>query len=118
MSAATANGIHTVFQRSLAAFADVKTGARIKATTAGRIPMKMDEITRLFFIRSGVRKMAMKRIIRKEGRIVPTAAAILPFPPLILSPTAVAILTASMPGNDWAMEIGRASCRERVFRDV
>ncbi len=80
MSAATANGIHTVFQRSLAAFADVKTGATIKATTAGRIPMKMDEITRLFFIRSGVRKMAMKRIIRKEGRIVPTAAAILPSP--------------------------------------
>ena len=44
--------------------------------------------------------MAMARIIRKEGRVVPKAETTLPFPPLILSPTAVAILTAKMPGRD------------------
>ena len=99
---ATTKGIQTVFQRSLAALADVSTGAMMSATTAGRIPMNMAEITRLFFIISGVRKMAIAKIIRKEGRIVPNEATTLPAVPRSLSPTAVAMFTASIPGSDCA----------------
>lgn len=99
---ATIMGIQTVLKESLAALADVMTGAIIKATTAGRIPIKIDEITRLFLIMSGVKKIAIVRIIRKEGRIVPAAATIPPRVPRNLSPTAVAIFTASIPGKDWA----------------
>ncbi len=42
---ATTKGIHTVFHFSLAAFAEVITGAIIRATTAGRMPIKIDEMT-------------------------------------------------------------------------
>ena len=100
---ATMNGIHTVFHFRLADFADVITGAMIRATTAGRIPMKMEEITLLFLIMSGVRKIAMKRIMRKEGRMVPREAMTLPFHPFILSPTDVARFTANIPGRDCDM---------------
>ena len=100
---ATIKGIHIVFQVSFADLAEVMTGAIIKATTQGLIPMKIEDITRLFLIISGVRKIAMKRIIRKEGSMVPSEAIMLPFPPRILSPIAVAMFTAKMPGRDWAM---------------
>ena len=52
---------------------------------------------------SGVRKMAIARMIRKEGRIVPAAATMLPRGPRSLSPTEVAIFTAKIPGIDCAM---------------
>ena len=100
---ATTSGIHTVRSFSFAALADDSTGAMIRATTAGRMPMNMAEMTWLFLIVSGVRKMANARIIRNEGRIVPRAAKTEPRPPPILSPTAVAMLTARMPGSDCEM---------------
>ncbi len=96
---ATISGIHTVFQPIFAAFAEVRTGAIIKATTAGLIPMNIEEITRLFFIMSGVRNIAIARMIMNDGSIVPREAIILPLVPRNLSPTAVAILTARMPGR-------------------
>ena len=68
MSNATAIGIATVLYPILALFAVESTGAIIKATTAGRIPLKILLITSLFFIESGVRNMAIARIIKKDGR--------------------------------------------------
>lgn len=102
MSRATAAGIHRVFQLIPAVRADVITGAIIRATTAGRIPLKI--LTRVGFVLifSGVRNMAIARMMRKEGRIVPKAEKTLPNFPLILSPTATDMLTARMPGKDWA----------------
>jgi len=86
-------------------FADralVITGAMIRATTAGRIPMNTLLNTGLFRIRSGVRNTAMVNMIRNEGIIVPSAAHRLPAPPRILSPTATEIFTARIPGIDCA----------------
>lgn len=97
---ATTHGIHTVFHLRFAAFAEVRTGAIIKATTAGRIPINIDDSIRLLFIVSGVRNIAISNIMRKEGSIVPKEAMIEPLFPRTLSPTAVAILTARMPGKD------------------
>ena len=96
---ATRRGIQTVFHPIFAALAEVSTGAMIRATTAGRIPIKIDEITRLFLIMSGVRNMAIAKIIRKEGKMVPRDAMMLPRVPRNLSPIAVAIFTARMPGR-------------------
>ena len=97
MSNATAMGIITVFQLSLAALAADSTGATIRATTAGRIPLNTGDNMELFLIISGVRKIAMASIMKNEGRIVPNAAQIDPFTPLSLSPTATEILTARIP---------------------
>lgn len=71
---ATTSGIHTVFMVSLAARADVMTGAIISATTAGRIPMNIDEMTWLFLIISGVRNIAMSSMMTNDGSIVPAGS--------------------------------------------
>ena len=81
MSNATAMGMATVFQVMPAERAVVMTGATISATTAGRIPLKIRDTIALFLITSGVRKMAIARIIKKEGKMVPIAAVMLPFKP-------------------------------------
>ena len=88
-------GIHTVFQLIFAARAVVSTGATISATTAGRIPWKMLLISWLFFMSSGVKKIAIARIIIKDGRIVPSADTMLPLSPRRLSPITTDILTAN-----------------------
>lgn len=125
MSSATASGIQTVFHVSPAERADVMTGAMIRATTAGRIPMNIADMTLLFFIMSGVRKPAIASMIRNDGNIVPAAATIPPFMPRSLSPTAVAILTARIPGSDCAMaRRSRKSsfsiqlCRSTISRSI
>lgn len=97
---ATLTGINNVFQLILAALAELITGATIKATTAGLIPLNMAETTGLFLMISGVRKMAMANIIVKEGSMVPKAAHMEPLAPRSLSPTATDIFTASIPGSD------------------
>ena len=74
----------------------------MSATTAGRTPLKMADRVSLFLMRSGVRKMAMHSMMRNEGNMVPSAAAVAPRMPRSLSPTATEILTARMPGSDWA----------------
>ena len=103
MTNAANAGIQMVESLSLAALAVVITGAMINATTAGLIPMKMLESAWLFLMVSGVRKIAMARIIRKEGSMVPSDATIPPLSPLSLSPIEVAMFTARMPGRDYAM---------------
>ena len=97
---ATAIGIQTVFQVIRADLAVVMTGAMMSATTAGRIPRKIEEITLLFWIRSGVKNTAMARITVKHGSIVPNAAATEPRVPRSLSPTATDMFTARIPGRD------------------
>lgn len=114
MSSATEMGINIVFQFILAARAVVITGAMSRATTAGRIPMKILLIVSLFFIVSGVRKIAMSRIIVKEGIIVPRAAHSRPREPRSLSPMATAKFTARMPGRDCAT----ASKSRKSSRDI
>lgn len=97
ISNATAMGIMAVRHVIFAALADVITGATIKATTAGRIPLKMALTCGFSFIRSGVRNMAMHNIIRNDGIIVPRAAATLPRVPRRRSPTATEMFTAEYP---------------------
>ena len=92
----------TVFQLIPAVFAPVRTGAIMSATTAGRMPRNMALSVSLVFIRSVVRKIAMARIIIKDGRIVPNAARTAPRIPRSLSPTLAEILTARIPGKDCA----------------
>ena len=99
ISNATDTGIRIVRQLIPAALADVKTGAIINATTAGRIPLKIAVIVGFDLIISGVRKIAIAKIITNEGRIVPNEAIILPFTPLRRSPTAAEMFTARIPGN-------------------
>ena len=67
------------------------------------MPLKIAVRVGLFLIASGVRKMAIIRMMIKEGRMVPNAAARLPFTPFNLSPITVLIFTARMPGIDCAM---------------
>lgn len=93
-------GIHAVRQVILADLAEVITGAMIRATTAGRIPLNMAESVTLFFIKSGVKKIAIASIIRNDGIIVPSAATVDPRLERSLSPTATDMLTAKIPGND------------------
>ena len=71
ISNATDTGIRIVRQLIPAALADVKTGAIINETTAGRMPLKIAVIVGFDLIISGVRKIAIARIITNEGRIVP-----------------------------------------------
>lgn len=78
MSREIAIGIQAFFHDIFADFAVVNTGDRISATTAGRIPLKMRVSVSLFLIVSGVRNIAMARIIRNDGRMVPRTAKIEP----------------------------------------
>ena len=102
INSATATGMTAVAHPILAAFAALITGATINATTAGRIPRNMLSTVALVLMKSGVRNIAMARMMRNEGKIVPNAATTLPRVPRSLCPTATEILTARMPGNDWA----------------
>ena len=103
MRSATAMGIIMVLALMPADLAVVITGVMIRATTAGRMPLKILLNTSLFLMASGVRNMAIARIITNDGKIVPKAAHKLPLKPRNLSPMTVDILTAKMPGIDWAM---------------
>ena len=47
--------------------------------------------------------MAMARMMTNDGKMVPKAAARLPFTPLSLSPITTEMFTAKMPGIDCAM---------------
>ena len=70
-------GIQTVFQVIFADFASLNVGTAIRATTAGRMPAKMDfTIGRSL---NCVKNIAIGRMIRKEGKAAPRQAAIEPF---------------------------------------
>lgn len=112
ISKATDAGIITVRQLIPAALAEVKTGAVINATTAGRMPLNIAVMVGFEVIISGVKNIAIDIIMTNEGIIVPIAATILPFTPFSLSPTAAEILTARIPGKACAM----ASRSRKSFR--
>ena len=102
MNNATTAGIHAVFKPMPAERAVVNTGAIINATTTGLMPLKMAERVGLFVISSGVRNIAMSRIMRKLGMMVPSDDMMLPLSPRSLSPTTTDMFTAKIPGIDWA----------------
>ena len=76
MTSATTIGIQNVYQFSFARCARRNVGTAIRATTAGRMPRKMAATTLLSS--NCLKKMAMARIIKKEGRAVPKAVAMAP----------------------------------------
>ena len=95
---AVATGTQKFLRLSFAAFAVENTGAIIKATTAGRIPLNTFSTIGLSFI--VVKNIAIVSITIKEGRIVPNAEKNAPLFFAILLPTKTAILTANIPGID------------------
>ena len=54
----------------------LNVGAAMSATTAGRMPLKMRSTT-VFSLKLW-KKRAMARIMRNEGRMVPSAVTMLP----------------------------------------
>ena len=105
MSKATVIGIHIFFIFIFADLAVVSTGAIIKATTAGRIPLKIRSTIGLSYDLE--KNIAISSIRIKDGRTVPKVEIIQPLSPLTLFPTMIEILTAKIPGKDW--EIASAS---------
>lgn len=94
-------GRREVYLFKFAALLSEISGTAIKATTAGRRAVKAAE-TYLFSLKFS-KKIAINKIITKEGTAVPIAATILPLVPFTLFPTNIAILIASMPGADCEM---------------
>ena len=76
----------------------VITGAAIMATTAGLIPLKI--LMTIGLSLKVAKYMAIAKITRKLGRVVPKAEMIAPRIPLSLYPRKSDILTANTPGND------------------
>ena len=69
ISNAEITGIHMLYRFIFAAFAMLKVGAAISATTPGRIPMKIRWTISLSS--NCWKKRAMAKIMMKEGRTVP-----------------------------------------------
>ena len=111
MNKATAAGIHAVFQPMPAERAVVNTGAIISATTTGLMPLKMAESVGLLVISSGVRNIAMSRIMRKLGMMVPSDDIILPLSPRSLSPTTTEAVQAVMYYIDDAIQFNSSRVR-------
>ena len=72
-------GIQTVWRVTLADLAMLNVGAAIRATTAGRMPLKMRSTVGLSL--KVWKKRAMERMMRNEGRMVPSAVMTLPRQP-------------------------------------
>ena len=98
ISKAPDTGIQAFRHVIRADLAVLNTGAMIRATTAGRIPLKMRSITGLSVMRE--KKMAMSSIRINDGATVPNVAAILPRVPFSLFPTRMDMFTAKIPGRD------------------
>ena len=79
----------------------VKQGTAIKATTAGRNPLKAFSTQILSCI--WVKHKAIANMMRKEGSILPKAQMIPPGIFFNLYPTKMDMFTANIPGRDWAM---------------
>ena len=76
MANAPAMGIQQLERVILALFARLKVGAAIKATTAGRMPWKMDSTTGLSLM--WVKNIAMRRMMRNDGSAAPSVALMAP----------------------------------------
>ena len=73
ISRAETIGIQILYLLILADLAMLKVGAAIKATTAGRIPLKM--FSTASYSLNWWKNKAMANIIRNEGRMAPNARA-------------------------------------------
>ena len=76
MRRALTTGIQIVNLFSFALCPSRKVGTAISATTAGRMPRKM--AATILLSSNCLKKMAMARMIRNEGRAVPNAVAMAP----------------------------------------
>ena len=76
IASAQATGIQMVNLFSFALCPKRKVGTAISATTAGRIPRKIAATIRLSS--NCLKKIAMARMIRKEGSAVPRVVAMAP----------------------------------------
>ena len=79
MSKADTTGIQTLYLVIFADLAILNVGAAIRATTAGRIPLKMRSTTALSL--KLWKNSAMARMMRKDGSTVPKAVTMLPGTP-------------------------------------
>ena len=75
-------GIIIVFRVIPTAFPMLKRGAAIRATTAGRMPLKM--LSTVGFSLKVVNTMAISKMIINEGNALPKDVIKLPLKPLIL----------------------------------
>ena len=82
ISATVAIGMMAVFQVILADLIILNEGAKIKATTQGRIPLKMRSTTGQS--RYSRKMVASSRMMTMEGMIAPSMAAMAPLLPAIL----------------------------------
>ena len=76
MARAQTTGIQMVNLFSCARCPKRKVGTAISATTAGRMPLKIAATTLLSS--NCLKKMAIARMMRNEGRAVPNAVAMAP----------------------------------------
>ena len=96
MNRAAPMGIQQLRQLILAVLASVSTGTAMRATTAGRTPLKTASTTAL--PRTCWKKMASPMMMRMGTRMLPNTAVTAPRRPRKRWPTCVAILTANTPG--------------------
>ena len=80
ISKAETTGIQMLWQFIFADRAMLNVGAAIKATTAGRMPLKMRSIMALSL--KLWKNMAIARIMRNDGKTVPNVVTMLPHKPL------------------------------------
>lgn len=102
ISSADVSGIQQFFNLTCAVRARLNTGAAIKATTAGLIPMKMCSI--MLLPSKCLNPMAKSRMMQMGMNMLPNMAEIAPPTPLSLYPMLLAIFTAKIPGMDCPSE--------------
>ena len=78
-------------------------GTAIRATTTGRIPLKMRITTGLSWY--PVKSIAISNIMSIDGRTLATVATMLPLVPFSLYPVKMAMFTARSPGAVWERAI-------------
>ena len=74
-------------------------GTAMREITTGRMPLKARSTQGLSL--KAVKNMAMARMMRKDGRMLPSVAARLPLNPRSLCPAKMEMLTAITPGALW-----------------
>ena len=74
-----------------------KTGTAMSATTAGRMPLNIDPTTALSW--NWRKNMAMRRMMRKEGRAAPMVVQMAPGSFFSLYPTKTLMFMARAPGQ-------------------
>ena len=105
-------GMMAVFQVTLADLIMRSEGARMSATTQGRIPLKMRSTTG--WSRYSRKTVASSKMMVMDGMMAPNMAAKAPFVPATRCPTYKAVLTAKTPGNDCTTAIMSQNSSEGI----